>query len=778
LRRVRGRGWCVAAASTAVVTTAWLAAELPAARAVGDLVAVCIAVFAAVTCLVAAQRAIDSWRLFWLLFAVNFGMVAFGRTVWDIMQLGFGVDTPNNPLVGLPYVGGLGCSLVALLTLPGAPTTARQRLRLVMDGVIVGAALLLFCWPTVFYTAADTPKPLLVALIFPLLEIVTFTVILLIAAEGRGAYWRTFALVCVGLAARAIGDTWYVQQAREGTYHAGSLVDAGSILFCACVALAARCELRPAGSPVSRLPGISRLRVLLPTAVILVAAILAGPPPADPPPLLVVSFAVLFALMLLRQAWVVLENSALTERLARLAYHDSLTGLPNRALLAEGLDAALATATRPGQVVVLMIDVDGFKRVNDSLGHAAGDRLLSAVAHRLRSVLRPGELMVRVGGDEFATLVTDAAGVADGAMVAERLLAALAAPLEFEGRSFQIGVSIGVAGWTGPARDGDDLLRNADVAMYAAKADGRARFRVYEPGMTRAAVARAELESDLRLALERDEFELCYQPIVDLRTGVMQGFEALLRWKHPIRGLVSPCDFVPLAEETGAIGAIDRWVLGEACREAVRWQRLRPGLGVSVNFSAGQFARGDLMETVTDALLRAGLPPSRLTLEVTETSLINDAETTVSRLAALSALGIRIAIDDFGTGYSSLAYLRRLPVSLIKIDKVFVDGLGTDPEAEPLVQAIMALAASFNLATVAEGVETDRQREVLCSLGCTAAQGYLFARPLYPAAVDALLIASAPIPVVPPPLAARAADAVPAESVPADVGLPAVIDLA
>jgi diguanylate cyclase len=771
LRLVRGRAWCIAAASTAVVTTVWLATRASGARTVGDVIGVAMAVFAAVTCRAAARQADDPWQRFWRLFAVNFGLVAAGRVAWDVQQLGFGVAEPNNPLSGVPFVAGLGCTLVALFTLPGAPATAVARLRLIMDGLIVGAALLLFCWPSVFYSTAETTTPLLVALIFPLLEIVTFTVILLIAAEGRGAYWRTFALVCVGLAMRAVGDTWYVQQARAGTYHPGSLVDAGIILFCAFVALAARCELRPARSTISRLPGISRLRVLLPTVVILVAAIVSGPPPSDPPPLLAGSVVALFALVLVRQAWVVLENSALTERLARRAYHDSLTGLPNRALLGEGLDAALATASRAGQVVVLMIDVDGFKRVNDSLGHAAGDRLLTAVAHRLCSALRPGELMVRVGGDEFATLVTDAAGVGDGAAVAERLLAALAAPLQFEGRSIQIGVSIGVAGWTGQGRDPDDLLRNADVAMYAAKADGRARYRIYEPGMSKAAMARAELESDLRIALERDEFELCYQPIVDLRSGVMQGFEALLRWRHPVRGLVSPGDFVPLAEETGAIGAIDRWVLAAACKEAVRWQRLRPGLGVSVNFSAGQFACGDLMDCVTDALLLAGLPPARLTLEVTETSLINDAETTVSRLAALSALGIRIAIDDFGTGYSSLAYLRRLPVSLIKIDKMFVDGLGTDPEAEPLVQAIMALAASFDLATVAEGVETDRQREVLCSLGCTAAQGYLFARPLYPAAVDALLSASAPIPV-PPPLPHPSGAALP------EAALPAAIDLA
>jgi predicted signal transduction protein with EAL and GGDEF domain len=344
-------------------------------------------------------------------------------------------------------------------------------------------------------------------------------------------------------------------------------------------------------------------------------------------------------------------------------------------------------------------------------------------------------------------LLPDSTGAADGVLVAERLLAALVEPVEFAGRTVRVGASLGVATWTGPDRSagaGDNLIRDADVAMYAAKAAGRARYRLFEPSLRNAAVARADLEADLRLALDRAEFELRYQPIVDLASGRLLGLEALVRWRHPRRGLLPPKEFVTVAEEIGVVGALDRWVLTEACTAAVRWQRLYPGIGVSVNFSAGQFVRTDLMDTVTRALVTAGLPPASLTLELTETSLLDDAETTVSRLAALAALGVRVAIDDFGTGYSSLAYLRRLPVTAIKVDKMFVDEIGTDPDAVALVRAILALAGTFGLHTIAEGVETQRQREVLVALGCRAAQGYLFSEPLTAAAVDALLCGAVP----------------------------------
>jgi len=738
------------AAAVAVVLGAglvgWLAARLPGRVVAADLIGLFSALFAAVACLAAARRETGVPGRFWTLFGLNFGLIAAGRTVWDIEQIGLGRQQPDTALVGLLFLAGIVVGLVALFLLPYAPTTAGQRLRLVLDGLLVGGALLLVGWLRVFRLALrGEPAMQAFGLVFPFLDIMTFTVVVLIAANAR-THRSLFALVGGGLAIRAIGDTTYVALALRDGYHPGDLIDAFSPIYCLLCGLAALRAGTARPDPAGRVPD-SRPRALLPLAVVLLAGAVAGPPPADPPPLLLAWFGGLVVLVLVRQALAVLDNSALTTRLARLAYHDPLTELPNRALFAERLEAALTAAQQPGQVTVLMIDMDGFKQVNDSLGHAAGDRLLAAVATRLRTELGSAGLLARVGGDEFAVLLPDSTGPADGVLVAERLLAALAEPVEFAGRAIRVGASLGVARWTGPDRDADDLIRDADVAMYAAKAAGRARYRLFEPSLRRAAIARAELEADLRVALDRAEFELRYQPIVDLASGALLGLEALVRWRHPRRGLLLPGDFVTVAEEIGVVGELDRWVLTEACGVAVGWQRLRPGLGMSVNFSAGQFVRTDLMATVTRALVTAGLPPGSLTLELTETSLLDDAETTVSRLAALAALGVRVAIDDFGTGYSSLAYLRRLPVTAIKVDKIFVDEVASDPDAVALVRAILALASTFGLHTIAEGVETERQREVLAGLGCRAAQGYLFAEPLSARAVDALLSGiGAPVP--------------------------------
>jgi diguanylate cyclase (GGDEF)-like protein len=722
-----------------VATVGWLAARLPGGVQVGDAAGLAGAVFAAAACRAAARREHGELRRFWRLFAVNFGLVAVGRASWNVEQLGLGHELPNTPLVGLPFLAAIVVGLVALFTLPAAPTGVGARLRLVLDALLVGGALLLAGWVRVFRLAMQgEPVMQTLGLIFPFLDIMTLTVVVLIATNAR-TYRRLFALVGAGLAVRAVADTAYVALVLRDSYRPGDLIDAGSAVYCVLCALAALHGGIARPAPVRGGPGSSRLQVLLPLAVVLLAGVVAGPPPASPPPLLTAALAGLVGLVLIRQALVVLDNSALTGRLARLAYHDPLTGLPNRVLFAQRLDAALATATRRGQVSVLMIDMDGFKQVNDSLGHAAGDGLLAAVAARLRAVLGADGLLARVGGDEFAVLLPDSDGPGDGVRVAERLLASLAEPVEFADRAVRVAASLGVADWCGGDADADHLIRDADVAMYAAKAAGRGRYRVFEPSMRQAAVARAVLEADLRLALDRGEFELRYQPIVDLGSGAMHGVEALVRWRHPTRGLLAPVDFVDVAEEIDVVGALDRWVLTEACGAAVRWQRLRPGLGVSVNFSAGQFVRTDLMDTVTRALVTAGLPPATLTLELTETSLLDDAETTVSRLAALAALGVRVAIDDFGTGYSSLAYLRRLPVTSIKVDKVFVDELGSDDGAAALVRAILALADTFGLHTIAEGVETERQREVLAALGCRSAQGFLFAEPLTAEAVDAML---------------------------------------
>ena len=424
--------------------------------------------------------------------------------------------------------------------------------------------------------------------------------------------------------------------------------------------------------------------------------------------------------------------AAKTANSIRHAFNDSLTGLPNRALLLDRLEVALGRADRERKPVsVLFLDLDGFKVVNDSLGHVAGDRLLIDVARRLSGCLRRGDTAARIGGDEFAILLGDVGDPDRAPRVAERVIAALGEPFAVLGREVFVSASIGIAyGRT----DAENLLRNADVAMYRAKRSGEGgAYEIFEPSMHAAVVERLELEADLRRAIERDELVLHYQPIIGLASGRVVGLEALLRWAHPRRGLVMPCEFIPLAEETRLIAELGRWALHEACRQAAQW-RDDPQTGrpwVSVNLSGLQLLDDGLDAEVAGALADSGLEPAGLTLEITETVLVQDVAAAVDRLENLRALGVSIAIDDFGTGYSSLRYIGRFPADVLKIAKPFVDGLHDEKDAA-LVRTIIALADSLGLRTVAEGVEDREQLERLCDLGCALGQGYLFARPLAP----------------------------------------------
>jgi diguanylate cyclase (GGDEF)-like protein len=432
--------------------------------------------------------------------------------------------------------------------------------------------------------------------------------------------------------------------------------------------------------------------------------------------------------------------AARTANTMRQAFNDSLTGLPNRALLLDRMELTLARAERDGRdVTVLFLDLDGFKPINDSLGHLAGDRLLIEVARRLKDCLRRAETAARLGGDEFAILLADLDDPVRATEVAARVIAALERPFTLLGREVFVSASIGIAsGREAP----EDLLRNADVAMYRAKRDGGDRYCVFEPTMHAAVVDRLELEADLRRAVERDELVLHFQPIVDLETGRLEGAEALLRWNHPTRGLVAPLDFVPLAEETGLIVSLDRWVISEACRHAARWAE-RFGHAapewVSANLSGRHLLDGSFEEHVVRSLREAALEPRRLTLEITETVLVQDVALAVERLERLKALGVRLAIDDFGTGYSSLRYVGRFPADFLKIAKPFVDGVHDDEKDAALVRTIVTLGRSLGMQPIAEGVERPQQLERLRELGSAYGQGYLFARPLPAESLERLL---------------------------------------
>lgn len=411
-----------------------------------------------------------------------------------------------------------------------------------------------------------------------------------------------------------------------------------------------------------------------------------------------------------------------------LARHDSLTGLANRLLFREELSRALRDMPVSGRrVAILFIDLDGFKAVNDGLGHSAGDALLRTIAARLRNETGDEDRIARLGGDEFAVLTYCDDEVCVPVNLGKRIITALTMPADIDGQPVHVGASVGIAASTDDYRTPEELLKAADMAMYRAKADGRGTVRVFDPSMDACAQARRLLELDLRRALSEGNLRLHYQPLLDLQTGHITGFEALMRWYHPQRGLVSPAEFIPVAEELGLIVALGEWALREACAEAATW----PGdVKVAVNLSPIQFLRGAILPAVVSALATSGLSPQRLELEITESVLLDKSERNIEILHQLRALGVRISMDDFGTGYSSLSYLRSFPFDKIKIDQSFVRDLVEDGESRAIVQAITGLGASFGIKTTAEGVETDAQIAHLRAQGCDEVQGRLFSMPV------------------------------------------------
>ncbi|WP_165864465.1 EAL domain-containing protein [Capsulimonas corticalis] len=436
------------------------------------------------------------------------------------------------------------------------------------------------------------------------------------------------------------------------------------------------------------------------------------------------------------------ERNAFEEQLKHQAFHDVLTGLPNRALLMDRLDRALARSRRQGMdVAVLFIDLDNFKVVNDSLGHEAGDNLLTIVAQRLLSKVRQQDTVARFGGDEFAILLEDAAP-GEAAEIAERVAAEMGQPLCIQGRDMFVTASIGLALSLDSSGDANGLLRDADIAMYQAKASGKAVTVTFDRSMTARAAERLEMESELRRAIEQGQLRLHYQPIVSLETEQISEVEALVRWEHPTRGLIPPGKFIPIAEETGLIVPLGKWVLEEACRQGQEWREAHSenlSLLIGVNLSTRQFQQEGLIEEIKEILERSGLPPASLKLEITESLMSARPEDTIAKLEQLRAIGVHLAVDDFGTGYSSMSYLANFPVDTLKIDQSFVQRLGSNSESDAIVQAIMTLAKALNLRVTSEGIETDEQRALLRGMGCDRGQGYLFSRPLTSLALTELL---------------------------------------
>ncbi len=457
---------------------------------------------------------------------------------------------------------------------------------------------------------------------------------------------------------------------------------------------------------------------------------------------MVVAAAATAVLVLLRQF--IARRDLLTARndLSYLALHDGLTGLPNRTLVLDRAEQMLARARRrQTPAAALYIDIDDFKRFNDSLGHAAGDQLLQIVGARLASVIREADTAGRISGDEFIVLLDSPGPDASPELVAERILEVLRQPVDLDradAQPFSIDASIGIS-VSEEGADAEGLLHAADLALYEAKNIGKNRYVLFESNMQTVARDRVMLEQDLRCAVAREQLFLLYQPTFDLRDRSVTGVEALLRWRHPVRGIIEPDQFVPIAERAGTIVPIGRWVLHRACAQAAAWRRRGYGVGISVNISARQLDDASLVADVRDALDESGLDPAELTLEVAETTLMRDPDSIAERLAAIKTLGVRVAMDDFGTGYSSLAYLRRFKVDALKIDRSFISGIAATDESAALIRTLVQLGKSLGLETLAEGIEDHAQLEQLQREQCDYGQGFFLARPLAPDAIESFL---------------------------------------
>jgi diguanylate cyclase (GGDEF)-like protein/PAS domain S-box-containing protein len=435
------------------------------------------------------------------------------------------------------------------------------------------------------------------------------------------------------------------------------------------------------------------------------------------------------------QAQDISERKQAEEQLHHAAFYDSLTGLPNRALFTDHLQIAVSRSTQRQDHLfgVLFLDIDRFKNINDSLGHVVGDQLLKAVAERLARCVRPEDTVSRFGGDEFAILLNGINNSADAFAVTERILRSIESPFKLSGYDVFTSTSIGIALSSIGYHSSEEILRDADTAMYRAKEQGKGRFEVFDKVMHARAISRLQLESDLRHALERREFEVYYQPIMRLEEGSVSGFEALIRWRHPVRGLVSPADFIPVAEDTELIIPIGQWVLLEACRQVREWQLAFPSdapVTISVNLSGKQFKQPDLVGQVKQILYQTGLDPHCLRLEITESMVMEDAEAATAMLRQLRSLNVQLSIDDFGTGYSSLSYLHRFPVNILKVDKSFVGRMTVDEESLGIVETIITLASKLKMDVVAEGIETKEQWDKLKAFQCPYGQGYLFSKPV------------------------------------------------
>ncbi len=696
----------------------------------------------------------------WILLALGISAWVIGDAIWNSYELVRHRAAPWPSAADYIYLAGpvlMAFGLTGMLHRRGSPRDVEGAL----DALIIAAGAGALSWA--FFMApyaADTSLngiTQLVAVAYPLIDVVLLAVVVRLML-APGSHPTSHRLLAAAVMCTLAGDVVYSVQSLHGTYYTGHIVDISWLAFYWLMAAAAlhpsMAHVTPADDAEAEKPSRSRLGILALAASLAPLTLVVQwlrDVPLDIPVIAGASMFI-FLIVLVRMERLVgsvqhkvgelktqseLLGRSLEQReelevqLRYQTLHDPLTGLANLNLFNDRLDHAIGRLGRTGGAVgVLFLDIDDFKVVNDTLGHDAGDRVLVALGQRMRSVLRGTDVAARIGGDEFAILLDSMTAPEDAARAARRLLDAMDGPFAIGGKTIHVHGSVGVASTEDPATLGQDLLREADTAMYAAKHDGKHRFVLYEPTMQDELFGELRLLAQLQAGIDRGEFRAFYQPVVRLPGGEITGAEALIRWDHPDRGLILPGRFLPVAERAGTIFELDRWMLKEACRQAAGWKELAGGrpFQVSINVSAESLQRADIVDAVSYAVASSRVDPHDVVLEITESVLVRDIDDTIRQLGALKNLGVDIAIDDFGTGYSSLEHLRSFPVDVLKIDKAFVDSVARGPEDAGFAKAIIMLADQLHLRTIAEGVETEEQAATLASLGAGGAQGWLYSK--------------------------------------------------
>jgi diguanylate cyclase (GGDEF)-like protein len=736
----RFRWWALAVALSIALFVSWVVLEIGGPRVTqnfDDLVQVAAAAFGTFGCVVAARGAVGRGRGAWLLLGAATASWGIGEAIWSWYEIVLNRDVPFPSLADVGFLGLVPLAIAGMLAFPSSAARLGSRIRSLTDALVICGSLLFVSWATVLgplYRAnSGSILEQTIGLAYPASDVIIIALVASLVARSRSSGRYPLALLGTGLIAIAVADSGFAYLTTVGSYASGNLIDSGWFAGFMLIGLAG---LRPDRPEAAARKHESKIRMLVPYMAGGIAIVIAGwiqGAHGILEPFLFWDMLGLVGLVMVRQMLTLRDRLSLEQELTRQAFSDSLTGLANRALFRDRVALALARMKRSGEpFAVAFLDLDDFKTTNDGMGHEAGDLLLVSVAERLRYCVRPMDTVARLGGDEFAILIERLDDIVGATRIADRAINSFHSPFDLKGKEVIVSSSIGIALCTDPNESVDDLLAHADLAMYMAKAAGKGRIEVFQPSMASTIRERAELQSDLRRAVEHGEFDLHYQPVVSVFDGSIAGIEALVRWQHPTRGSIQPGEFIGLAEDTGVIIPIGKFVIEHAMED---YAALRRTLGaaaapwLSINLSGHQLRQTDLRDEVAQVLSRTGVAAGDVVFEITETTLLRDRDKTVGRLQELVSLGVRVAIDDFGTGYSSLSYLQFLPADFLKIDRSFVVALDGGVEDAALAHAIVRMADALGLRAVAEGVESEGQLARLRSMGCGFAQGHLFCEP-------------------------------------------------